>query len=1117
MVPSECPSDDDLTAYFTGRLPLAIAGDMERHLAGCSHCARTYHQVNAETDPLLAAIRTPVNSQDVRVLEEPLFQAAVESAAELTVTNDGRSGSAAQANVDQLIGKRLGQYQLLDLIGQGGMGRVYRARHLKLDRIAAVKVLPQSGFAAGPLVQRFEREMKAVGRLQHPNIVQAFDADEVDGVHFLAMEFVEGIDLSALLKREGPLSVCNACEIVRQAATALQHAYENGLVHRDIKPANLILSTHGTVKLLDLGLALLQDKSALASSELTSTGQLMGTIDYMAPEQAENTHTVDIRADIYSLGATLYALLAGHAPFASGDYKSLLSKMAALAAETARPIRELRQDVPDQLDQLLQQMLSRDQEQRPTPPAMIATRLASFCSGADLSGLFHGEKPAAAVDFEFSAQTQDQKSNLTSEPDFLADTVAAPVQSRASRRRSTGAPAGAIPPTDAADESSPRTDSRRRLHRPIIAGLAVIGFLLAGLLIRVKTPIGTVVLELNQQELAGASVSIDDRKVISISTGDGDETIRVTPDSETHLLKVTKGGFQTFTREFTFNGKAETRIHVFLERLAESNPEITRPSSPVASPGIVRTEIDPYELKVAGLGDADNASAGLVAVFGDSRFMQSTRMDAVAGGPNGKAATVGEGGILVWDVESGEIIRRFPSGGPSFQIGKPDWNSNSNRIAALAVDGRMLIVDETTGDILQPTGSKANGNGVVAFSPDGDRIATGHDNGTILFWDPASGDIQQTCPHLNARVRDLEFSPDGSRIAVVHETPGDPVAGTVRLYSVPDGEIIAEFTEHKQSPQCVCFEASGDRIISGDTKEIYIWNAVTGELRQTISMAATDCICRNEELFIQNADIVRWNLSTNQEVGRVSGLRCSSMDIGTDGIWIVAGDERTQRLSVVPVSEIHGHVNRSPPGPGGVLSGMDLSPDGSLLAMGGEFSNDVEIWDVRTGVKTAVAGAVSTGGITRLTFSGDGSRIGVVGQYALAIVDIATRRQLVEQVHKIRNGTAIQFLPDDRQLFTASPGSPPRMWDSDTLTESELPPGLPGGTLFSQLSPSGDLVAICTTDEVSVREPATMKAIWQTPLQAPVAAWHPNSRFLATGAQNVVVHDTTAQVEDRVL
>jgi serine/threonine protein kinase/formylglycine-generating enzyme required for sulfatase activity len=221
----------------------------------------------------------------------------------------------------------LGNYVILEKIGEGGMGQVFRARHRRMDRMVAIKMLPSGIGEDSAAVERFKREVKAAAKMNHPNIVTAYDADEADGRHFLVMEYVEGTDLSALVRSNGPLPVDEAVECALQAARGLEYAHRRGVVHRDIKPANLLLDREGTVKLLDMGLARLEPAAGVAESELTGTGQMMGTVDYMSPEQAFDTKHADEGSDVYSLGCALWYLLTGRSVFAAegGVMKKLLA------------------------------------------------------------------------------------------------------------------------------------------------------------------------------------------------------------------------------------------------------------------------------------------------------------------------------------------------------------------------------------------------------------------------------------------------------------------------------------------------------------------------------------------------------------------------------------------------------------------------------------------------------------------------------------------------------------------------------------------------------------------------------------------------------------------------
>ena len=293
-------------------------------------------------------------------------------------TDAGILGNGA----DSVIGRMLGRHRVTERIGSGGMGEVYLAEDTKLSRVVALKVLPEGWLNDTHATSRFEREMEIVGRLDHANIVRAMDAREVDGTQFLVMEFVEGMDLAELIRLGGPLPVADACELIRQAAVGLQCAHEHGLVHRDIKPSNLILSATGQVKVLDLGLARFQ-LVELQGKELTGIGQVMGTPDYISPEQAEETRSVDVRTDIYSLGCTLYKLLCGRAPFETPEYESPLKKVTGHSRDPVVPVEQLRSDTPPPLAATLARMLAKAPADRYATPREVTEALTEFCGGCD--------------------------------------------------------------------------------------------------------------------------------------------------------------------------------------------------------------------------------------------------------------------------------------------------------------------------------------------------------------------------------------------------------------------------------------------------------------------------------------------------------------------------------------------------------------------------------------------------------------------------------------------------------------------------------------------------------------------------------------------------------------
>jgi serine/threonine-protein kinase len=286
----------------------------------------------------------------------------------------------------------LGQYRILEQIGRGGMGRVYRAEHRTMKRVVALKVLTAELLNTERAVELFLHEVRAVSQLVHPNIVTAFDANEISGRYYLVMEHVDGPNLDQLVRRQGVLSVGLACDYIRQAANGLQCAHLLGMVHRDIKPANILVQWHGLngasspglVKISDFGLARLAapqagQKTAHLGHQtiLTRDNTVMGTPDYLSPEQSRNLHRTDIRSDLYSLGCTFYFLLTGSVPYPGG---TPLDKMIRHATESPTPVARLRPDVPAAVAAIVEKLMARVPEDRFQTPGELADALQPYAT-----------------------------------------------------------------------------------------------------------------------------------------------------------------------------------------------------------------------------------------------------------------------------------------------------------------------------------------------------------------------------------------------------------------------------------------------------------------------------------------------------------------------------------------------------------------------------------------------------------------------------------------------------------------------------------------------------------------------------------------------------------------
>ena len=378
-----CPDRQQLRDFVAGRLPESSLDEIAEHLDTCDQCDASVATLDQESDSFINELRRP--TRDEPFINELEFHEAV-SAVEAYESDAALPPGTASRN------RQIGHYILVERLGTGGMGTVYKALHTRLEKLVALKILRTKRMLDERAIARFEREMKVVGKLKHKNIVQACDAGDADGKQFLVMEYIEGAEFSELIARNGRLSIADACELACQAAHGLQHAHEHGLVHRDVKPSNLMLANDGSVKILDLGLASIAGDGTTSAIEcdtrpecdgLTLDGQIMGTVEYIAPEQAENSRDVDIRADIYGLGCTLHSLLVGAPPFQRQNFATPRRLIAAHQA-SERPSID---DLPPKLARIIHRMLAIDPSDRFSTPAEVAHALSPFTHGADVGAL----------------------------------------------------------------------------------------------------------------------------------------------------------------------------------------------------------------------------------------------------------------------------------------------------------------------------------------------------------------------------------------------------------------------------------------------------------------------------------------------------------------------------------------------------------------------------------------------------------------------------------------------------------------------------------------------------------------------------------------------------------
>ena len=623
-----------------------------------------------------------------------LLPALKRGIAELQAT-DWLFGANAPTNdagaLSPRLPRQLGEYELLDCIGTGGMGTVYKARHRRLGKFVALKLVVAGRTWDQTALLRFSREMRALGMLEHPHIVPAYDAGEVDGVQYLTMQLVDGRDAETLLRKHSPIPIADACEIVRQAAIGLQHAHEHELIHRDIKPSNLMIGRDGVVKVLDLGLARLADPPTNAPSAppLSQAGRMVGTLDYMAPEQFDDSHAADARADIYSLGATLYALLAGGSMFAETQPQSTMHKLAALANQRIAPLGERRAEVNQELSAVVQRMLSRDPGARYGSMKEVAAAVLPFTVGADLRRL------------------------VDSEPQ---ETISA----RTASTRSKSDPRRTQPPI-----------------RPLgwLLATALLGLIAwGGILLTLQTPQGEVVVEI------GDDVPSDVARQIRVEV-QGNRELKIIDQTKNWVIKVKEG-----TYEVQINGDDDKlelhdkRVTVTRDQkaivkvtLRPTSPTPVKPPQPTPPPSTSLTQLPiRFQKKITSKMGVDNllftpdskqlliAGDGLPVIILDAvtgeevrrleGFDENSRAMVLLPDDKTLIADDRKGNLRLHDITSGKVVRELASLGQSARAISLSPSGNQIAIAAL---GQAQLIDIESG--------KSERIGINAYQCDFDR------------------------------------------------------------------------------------------------------------------------------------------------------------------------------------------------------------------------------------------------------------------------------------------------------------------------------------------------------------------------------------------------------------
>ncbi len=947
------------------------------------------------------------------------------------------------------------------------MGAVYKAVHSRLGRVVALKVMAQKLVSDEQAVARFHREIEAAAALNHPHVVAAFDADQVDGTHFLVMEYVEGESLAEVLKRQNRLPIATACEYIRQAALGLAHAHERGMAHRDIKPANLLLTRTADgqplIKILDMGLARFTVERG-EETELTSTGQVMGTPDYIAPEQARSTKTADIRSDIYSLGCTLFRCLTGQLPF---DGESVMEKLMARAMGDAPPLRQYLAEVPAALETVVAKMLAREPAARYQTPVEVAAALEPFStpsSPALTSARVSrgGGPPAPTATRDPGVDRFLQQLVHENEIDEAGETVAA---SAGTMTALPDAPARNRGRLLASVEERRRADRRRIVQAATGAVLlAVVGaagwwWWMAGQThLEFAWPL---------EERAGALVEVDGYQLVVPERGE----IRVPPGrAARRRLHIVRPGYETIDTTLEF-ARGQTRtyrpewkptaetvrrldladLESRVEALLKQHAGRTPPSDDAALQSLWQRFV---ELRTAFWLTGDQSAfeklwrrlpfpadylemetpaeesltldplaispppKELVAAWGDARLKAPLYIQSFSISPDGRLAATrsSDQTLYIWDLQSGRL--HVPPIAQSECWGVPQF-SPDGKFLHYVTDGIMIwSLDDRRVVKSLPVASNRAAD-LFTWIPGRPVVAWTYDLPAVHLWDFENEKRQESLafPLDDAKesICALAAGRDGRFLAAGSSQ------GKIRIWDVATRESfdLPKFEGHTYS---LAFSPDGGQLAAGIDASLCLWDLATRELRYAkrtplnygIGSLSWHPDGRILSFNTGTGDVALWNVA--------EGAVNSYLHTHAYNNTVAAFSQEGRRLvsaggdGVIQIWDADTLEELLPTGP--VLTSAAVDPLGEWVAIG-TSDKRIEIRDLRSG---AIREEIPLEFVpSRLSVSADRKMIGVVAVppiYRLQVVPVDGEHEVRGLPEMTAQNHA--FTPDARLLLAAT-------------------------------------------------------------------------------------------------
>jgi WD40 repeat protein/tRNA A-37 threonylcarbamoyl transferase component Bud32 len=956
----------------------------------------------------------------------------------------------------------LGPYIILERLGEGGTGQVYKARHQRMRRVAALKVIRRELLAETEVVARFYREIQVASQVAHPNVVHAYDAGPNGETHFLAMEYVKGIDLHRLVKQNGWLPVDQACDYVRQAARGLQHIHEHGLVHRDVKPSNLLLtevnppgSGQAVVKLLDLGLARFERplQGELTGSFTPVGGVMMGTPDYMAPEQALDMHQADIRSDIYSLGCTLYYLLTAQPPFPGG---TLAQKLLWHQQVKPPPVTSLRPEMPAGVQTVLERMLAKSPAERHLTPIAVVH---------DLEAAVNGRGLPLAASASPGADEAAPAALPVSEADALAELDDIPA---------------AIEPTAPALPSGLTRALLAQMSSPEEEGTAILP----------TEPVATAIVA---DRPASPSPLMPLMPPTEIDRPPVKRTLWPRLAGLAVGSAVLLGGAVLLWGLFGGGGSATRR-----DTVAEIRPTVSRQTLPkLTQRPIPADEAFDWQPKE------------LVAVLGEHRLRHWGVVQNVGFNARGaNAFSYGTDHVLrVWNVANGREVNAFterkglgapktlsPDGktlaytGADFAVQFLDMRTGKDGTACIGHKNRVQLLNfsrdsKTLGSASQDGSIRlwSAGTGkerallpkdpqaaIVSFalSSDGKLVAQSGANFTVRLWDVIEKKEKAVLSGHKHHALALEFSPDNQLLA------SGSLDRTVRVWNLATLKEHLLLQGYANPVTALAISPDGKTLVSGSLDGyLKVWDLGAGKegLGQPGHLAGVNslAISPNGKTLISGAadgTVRLWELATLKELFPTTGHRALVRHIAfsPDGKSLVSasGDKFIHLWDLANASQRLSFVSTPEPTPQlATQAVVFVPPDGQAVATA-NHDGSIRLFQAASGKEERILFQLPGLLPTDLAYARNGSALAAaLSDFSIRLLDPATGKERALLKGHTARLHALAFSPDHQLLASGGADGKLRLWNVATGSERWVAPESIGAIAALAFSPDGKTVA----------------------------------------------------------